>query len=415
VLTHPLAEFLTRSSVLVRDVSPRSLTFGICWKLKNRFAPCSEAAHAGFVSDSEGGSFCGLVSFACLNNRHALSQLPKRRRTTLASFLRAIHELDDQGSLFRPRPETIVAWISSPATRAQPLRGTPNSDISDHQMTSQAPLPGPRRTALPTRPSREHFDVSKRLRQEPAQPGDEYRTSLEAGTPPSSTQAADGGQGLSPQPGSASPASLPAEAVHDGASTYRELSVETTSSQGQSGQVCRLELPSLIVTYVSNLSPATAGRLEHLCGEGHRRAPRSAMHAVSTSRRETRLALPTSSDHQVLLLPVLDRALGTGHPQNQTRHQHQTPKGLRMLPRTRPRRGRVRAEGNATGQVELRDAAAAPRTTTACRRAPASTCSGARARRLPQDLHQMVPQTIQLPPSTLAPCTFRPRTRTRLS
>ncbi|KAK0746555.1 hypothetical protein B0T18DRAFT_154726 [Schizothecium vesticola] len=105
-------------------------------------------------------------------------------------------------------------------------------------MTSQAPLPGPRRTALPTRPSREHFDVSKRLRQEPAQPGDEYRTSLEAGTPPSSTQAADGGQGLSLQPGPASPASLPAEAVHDGASTYRELSVETTSSQGQSGQVC---------------------------------------------------------------------------------------------------------------------------------------------------------------------------------
>lgn len=250
---------------------------------------------------------------------------------------------------------------------------------SDHQMTSQPPLPGPQRTALPSRPSREHFDVSKRLRQETAQPGDGYRTGLEAGTPSSSTQAADGGQGCSPQPGSVSPASLPAETISDGASTYRELSVETTSSQGQSGQVCRLDLFFRLHHLVSNLSLATAGQLERLFGEGRRKAPRSAMRAVSTSRRETRLARPTSSDHQVLLLPVLDRAPGSGPPRNQTRHRCQTHKALRTLPRTRHRRGRVRAEGNATGQEERRDAAAAPRTTTACRRAPASICSGARA------------------------------------
>ncbi|KAK1834327.1 hypothetical protein QBC39DRAFT_25332 [Podospora conica] len=108
---------------------------------------------------------------------------------------------------------------------------------SDHQMTSQAPVPSPRRTALPTRPSKEHTDVSKRLRQDPGQPGDEHRTELDAGTQRSLPLAADGGHGPSPQPGSVSPASLPAEPVHDGAS-YRELSVETTSSQGQSGQVC---------------------------------------------------------------------------------------------------------------------------------------------------------------------------------
>lgn len=286
---------------------------------------------------------------------------------------------------------------------------------SDHQMTSQPPLPGPQRTALPTRPSREHFDVSKRLRQEPAQPGDGYRTGLEAGASSNSTQAADGGQGLSPQPGSVSPASFPAETVNDGASTYRELSVETTSSQGQSGQVCRLDIFFRLRLLVSNCSLATAGRLEHLFGEGHLRAPRSAMLAVFTSKRETRLGRRTSSDHPVLLLPVLDRPLGSGPPQNPTRHRCQTHKGLPMLPRTRPRLGRVREEENATGQVERRDAAAAPRTTTACRRAPASICSGARARRLPQDHHLMVPQTIQPPPSTLAPCTFRPRTRTRLS
>src|SRR6478609_8061677 len=104
-------------------------------------------------------------------------------------------------------------------------------------MSSQAASPGARRTALPTRPSRDQPDVSKRPRGEPSQPGDDSRSGLEARASPSLTRTADVG-GLSPHPGPVSPTSLPAETVHDGASSYREHSVESYASQGQPGQVC---------------------------------------------------------------------------------------------------------------------------------------------------------------------------------